>query len=433
MARPAPMAAVPMERLKFLAPGEVPKIAEQFGTPVFVYDEASIRGGVEYLRSLPSAFGHTIRYSIKACPSAAIIRLFDTMGTHFDASSVWEVLRAVRAGVDPAKVLLTAQEAVFDQTLVDLLDAGLNFDAGSLHQLEQFGRVRPGSAVSVRINPGFGSGLVPRLTSGGPRSSFGIWHEYLPELKPLLERHDLRVERLHTHIGSGHYADVLVPAARKLLGLVSEFPDVRCINLGGGYRITVMAEDPEYDHHEWATILADEINQVNEVTGRRLHVELEPGTYLVANAGSIVTTVVDVVDTGADGHRFVKINAGLTEVLRPSYYGSPHPLVGVGDDGTLPAEGPPSSVAGHCCIAGDMLTLVPDDEHQPVRLADVRPGDHLVIERAGGYCTSMAMRNFNSYPDAPEVLRRGDGRYDLIRARQSFEQLVANERVPPDL
>jgi diaminopimelate decarboxylase len=423
----------PMEALKFLTPDEVPVIAQRFGTPAFVYDEARMRATVEYLRALPSAFGHTIRYSIKANPSAAVIRLFDSMGTHFDASSVYEVQRAVRAGVDPAKILLTAQEAVFDRTLLDLVNAGLHFDAGSLHQLAEFGKARPGSAVSVRINPGFGSGLVPRLTSGGPKSSFGIWHEYVPEIKPLLEQYDLRLERLHTHIGSGHYADVLVPAARKLLALVGEFPDVQCVNLGGGYRITVLAGDPEYDHAEWAAILAEEIRQLSEVTGRRLHLELEPGTFLVANAGSIVTTVIDVVDTGAAGNRFVKIDAGLTELLRPSYYGSPHPVVGVGRDGTLPAEGAPSSVAGHCCIAGDMVTLVPDNEHQPVRLADVRPGDHLVIERAGGYCTSMTMRNFNSYPDAPEVLRRLGGGYDLIRARQTVDQLVANERIPADL
>jgi len=423
----------PLEALKFLGPAEVPKIAQRFGTPVFVYDEARIRAGVEHLRSLPSAFGHTIRYSIKACPSAAVIKLFDSMGTCFDASSGWEVLRAVRAGVDPSKILLTAQEAVFDGTLLDLLDAGLKFDAGSLHQLVEFGRARPGSPVSVRINPGFGSGLVPRLTSGGALSSFGIWHEYVPEMKALLQDHDLRVERLHTHIGSGHYADVLVPAARVLLDLVPEFPDVRCVNLGGGYRLTVMAGDPEYDHREWAGILAGEIRQVAEVTGRELHLEMEPGTYLMANAGAIVSTVIDVVDTGAGGHRFVKINAGLTEVLRPSYYGSAHPLVAIGRDGTVPPEGPPSCVAGHCCIAGDMLTLVPDDKHQAVRLGQVRPGDHIVVERSGGYCASMAMKNFNSYPEAPEVLRRTDGSYSLIRASQTIDQLVANERIPEGL
>ncbi|HEY0636475.1 MAG TPA: diaminopimelate decarboxylase [Pseudonocardiaceae bacterium] len=423
----------PLETLKFLDAAEVPRIAERFGTPVFVYDEAGMRAGVEHLKGLPSAFGHTIRYSIKSCPSAAVIRLFDSMGTLFDASSVWEVKRAVLAGVAPSKILLTAQEAVFDGALLELLDAGLNFDAGSLHQLEEFGRHRPGGTVSVRINPGFGSGLVPRLTSGGPLSSFGIWHEYVPEVKRLLQDYDLRVERLHTHIGSGHYADVLVPAARTLLELVTEFPDVRYVNLGGGYRITVMADDPDYDHSEWAAILAEEIRGVAEVTGRELHLEMEPGTYLTANAGSIVSTVIDVVDTGDGGHRFVKINAGLTEILRPSYYGSPHPLVAISRDGTVPEEGPASCVAGHCCIAGDMLTIVPEDRQREVRLGDVRPGDYLVVERSGGYCASMSMKNFNSYPEAPEVMRRADGSYDVIRARQTVEQLVANERIPEGL
>lgn len=425
----------PLEQLKFLTPGEVRHVAETFGTPVFVYDESSIIDRVETLRRLPSAFGHTIRYSLKACPSAAIIRLFDTLGVHFDASSVWEVARAVRAGVAPDRILLTAQEAVFDGLLVGLLEQGLHFDAGSLRQLELYGQARPGTAVSIRINPGFGSGLVRRLTSGGADSSFGIWHEQVPEVKAVAERYSLRIERLHTHIGSGHHADVLLPAAELLLSLAADFPDAAAVDLGGGYRLKVMADDPEYDHAEWAAELAARIEEFAQADGRRLHVEMEPGTYLMVNAGSIVAEVIDVVETGDEGRRFVKINSGLTELLRPSYYGAQHPVVAVTRTGELPDEGPHSCVVGHCCIAGDVLTVAPGNAEglAPVRLGRTEPGDYLVVERAGGYAASMSMKNFNSYPEAPEVLRRADGSYTLIRSRQSIEQLVANETIPDDL
>jgi diaminopimelate decarboxylase len=425
----------PLERLKFLSPGEVRLVAQEFGTPAFVYDERGIRDCVELLKQLPSAFGHTVRYSLKACPSAAIIRIFDTAGIQFDASSVWEVVRAVRAGVDPGRILLTAQEAVFNEELAGLLDRGLRFDAGSLHQLSLYGRARPGTAVSIRINPGFGSGLVRRLTSGGPDSSFGIWHEQITEVKAIAERYALTVERLHTHIGSGHHADVLLPAARLLLELAADFPQVTTVDLGGGYRLKVMADDPEYDHREWAAELAREISEFAETTGRELHLEMEPGTFIMANSGSIVSEVIDVVDTGSDGRRFTKINAGLSEILRPSYYGAPHPLVAVGRDGELPPEGPLSCVAGHCCIAGDVLTVQPGDSEglRPIRLGAVEPGDYVVVERAGGYCSSMAMKNFNSYPEAPEILRRLDGSFALIRKRQSIDQIVVNELIPDDL
>ncbi|MFE7316214.1 diaminopimelate decarboxylase [Streptomyces sp. NPDC057555] len=425
-----------LEQLKFLSPAEVRHVAETFGTPAFVYDEERIRAGVAQLQQLPSAYGHTIRYSLKASPSAAVIRIFDSMGVEFDASSVWEVIRAVRAGVAPEKILMTAQEADFGSTeLPELIRQGLKFDAGSLQQLAEYGQAFPGTEVSVRINPGFGSGLVRRLTSGGPDSSFGIWHEQVAEVKALVERYSLTVVRLHVHIGSGHHADVLLPAARRLLEIAKDFADVHVVDLGGGYRLTVMADDPEYDHSEWAEELASDLRLFQEETGRELHMEMEPGTFLVANAGAIVAKVIDVVSTGDEGRRFVKINAGLTEILRPSYYGSPHPVVAVTRKGELPPEGPLTCVAGHCCIAGDMLTTRPGsvEELSPVRLGEVTPGDYLVIERSGGYCASMSMKNFNSYPEAPEVLRRTDGTFTLIRSRQTIDQLTANELIPDDL
>lgn len=425
-----------LEQLKFLSPAEVRHVAETFGSPVFVYDEQSIRDQVALLKELPSAFGHTVRYSLKASPSAAVIRLFDSLGVHFDASSVWEVIRAVRAGVAPEKILMTAQEADFGSAeLPDLIRRGLKFDAGSLQQLTEYGEAFPGTEVSVRINPGFGSGLVRRLTSGGPDSSFGIWHEQVAEVKAIAERHDLTVVRLHVHIGSGHHADVLMPAARRVLEIAKDFADVATVDLGGGYRLTVMADDPVYDHSEWAEELASDLREFAEATGRELHMEMEPGTFLVANAGSIVAKVIDVVTTGDEGRRFVKINAGLTEILRPSYYGAPHPLVAVTRDGELPPEGPLTDVAGHCCIAGDVLTTRSGsvEELNPVRLGAVAPGDYLVIERSGGYCASMSMKNFNSYPEAPEVLRRPDGSFTVIRARQTIDQVTANEIIPDDL
>lgn len=423
------------EPLKFLASEDVVRVAGEFGTPVFVYDENSIRSKVQYLQSLPSAFGHTIRYSIKACPSRAIVRLFNGLGTCFDASSIWEVFRAMRAGVPPSNILLTAQQADFTDDLLSLLDNGLKFDAGSLRQLEEFGKARRGSNVSVRVNPGFGSGLVRRLTSGGADSSFGIWHEDLPDVKEIVDRYDLRVERLHTHIGSGHFADVLLSAARLLLMVANDFPNVGYVNLGGGYRIEVFKTDPHYDHREWVTALADEISQFEQRTGRALHVEMEPGTFIMANSGSIIAEVIDVVSTGLEGRNFIKINAGLTEILRPSYYGSLHPLVAVKRDGSLPDESIVACVAGHCCIAGDVLTTAPGalEELQPMSLGAVNPGDFVVIERSGAYCSSMAMKNFNSYPEAAEVLRRMDGSYNLIRRRQELENITMNEIVPLDL
>ena len=424
-----------VERLKFLTEDDVRRVAEEFGTPAFVYDEATIERNARYFATLPNAFGLTVRYSLKACPTGAVVRLFDRLGLSFDASSTWEVRRALRAGVEARKILITAQQAELDPGLRELVEAGLEYDAGSLRQLDAYGLAFPGSRVSIRVNPGFGSGLVRRLTSGGPTSSFGIWHEQLDDAKALVREHGLRLTRLHVHIGSGHDPDMLVDAARLLLRFARDLPEVETINLGGGYRVKALLDDPERDHRPWADTVADDVRRFAAETGRELRLELEPGTHLVANAGSIVARVIDAVSTGADGYTFLKIDAGLTEIVRPSYYGAPHPLVSVPAAGPAPAETEEYCVAGHCCIAGDVLTTRMGDVEYlaPVALSRTEPGDYLVVERAGGYCSSMSLKNFNSYPEAPEILRRKDGSLDLVRAGQTFEQLVANERVPDDL
>jgi diaminopimelate decarboxylase len=422
---------IDIEQLKFLSPDEVREVADRFGTPVFVYDEATMAKNAEYMATLPSAFGLTVRYSLKACPTQGVVRVFDRLGLAFDASSVWEAKRAVRAGVAAEKILLTAQQAEDADGLRDLVDAGLQFDAGSLRQLDRYGEAYPGSEVSIRINPGFGSGLVRRLTSGGPDSSFGLWHESMPEALDLVRKHGLTVRRLHTHIGSGHHWDVLVRAVELLLRLARVMPDVEVLDLGGGYRLKALIEDPEYDHTEWAAAVAGLLERFAGETGRKLRLEVEPGTYLMATAGSIVTRVIDIASTGEDGHTFVKIDCGLTEILRPSYYGAVHPLVSVAADGPMRAAVRPYCVAGHCCIAGDVLTTRIGDveELDPVYLSATEVGDYLVIERGGGYCSSMAMKNFNSYPEAPEVLRREDGTFELIRERQTLDQMIGNEVV----
>ena len=417
------------EELRFLSPEEVHAIAETYGTPTYVYDEASMQANAQEMLGLPSAFGLDVRYSLKACPTAEVVKIFDRLGLIFDASSTWEAIRAIRAGVDPEKILLTAQEAPFDSQLTGLVLAGMKFDASSLRQLDHFGQHFPGKEVSVRINPGFGSGMVRRLTSGGPDSSFGIWVDQIPEIERIVKEHQLQVERFHMHIGSCHDPEVLLRALRVLLDMARTFESATIIDLGGGYQIKALLDDPEIDHSSWAIRVAQEMQDFAEETGRRLHLEAEPGTFLVANAGSIVSRVLDVVETGPDGRTFVKIDAGLTEILRPSYYGARHPLVTVPKGDREPHPFEEISVSGHCCIAGDVLTTVVGHVEQlgSALLRRPEPDDYLVVERAGGYCSSMAMKNFNSFPEAPEVLRRADGSTTLIRRRQTIEQLLQNE------
>src|SRR5262249_4973667 len=153
-----------------------------------------------------------------------------------------------------------------------------------------------------------------RTNTGGPASSFGIWHESQGEVATIARRYRLRISRLHSHVGSGTDPEVWKRCARMTLDLIGQLPDVVSINLGGGFKVGRMPEEPSADLADIGAHVRSELEAFRERDGRALHLEIEPGTYLVALAGAVVATCVDVVDTGRDGYRFAKLDTGMTEV-----------------------------------------------------------------------------------------------------------------------
>lgn len=415
-----------MDRLVFMTENQVREIGACFGTPVYVYDQRTLEQRAAEVLAFPNAYGLTARYAMKALPTAAIVRLFHSLGLHIDASSGFEAERAIRAGIPPAHIQLTAQE--LPGNIEMLAGQGVLFNACSLHQLEVYGRDFPGSEISVRINPGLGSGSTNRTNVGGPAASFGIWHEHFNDIIETAGRHQLRITRMHTHIGSGSDPEVWVHCARLSLGIAARFEEVRTLSLGGGYKVARMRSESGADLQEIGQRIVPEFEAFAEQYGRRLHLEIEPGTYLTANAGAIVTSVIDVSDTGSAGYRFIKVDSGMTDNVRPSMYGAEHPLVVVPKPPAPRGTGP-FIVCGHCCESGDILT--PErgnpEELAPRTLTEACIGDLLVIEASGAYCASMSCKNYNSFPESPEVLLTASGEYRLIRNRQTLEQLVQNE------
>ncbi|MGH7315226.1 MAG: diaminopimelate decarboxylase, partial [Candidatus Rokuibacteriota bacterium] len=163
------------------------EVRRRFGTPCYVYDSAALEAAARQALAFPAPFGLTVRYAMKANPSRGILTLFRDLGLHLDASSDFEVERALQAGFAPARVQLTSQMP--SRALEAHLARGVLFNACSLHQLEEFGRLAPGRDLSVRVNPGLGTGSTKRTNTGGPASSFGIWHEALGVVAVLAKRH----------------------------------------------------------------------------------------------------------------------------------------------------------------------------------------------------------------------------------------------------
>lgn len=415
-----------MHPLEFLTQDQARTVREQFGTPAFVYDQRLIEQRVKEMQAFPMPQGVAVRYAMKALPTAAILRLMDGLGVHIDASSGWEAERAMRAGIAPQRIQLTAQE--LPGNLSELLDKGVLFNACSLHQLETYAKLRPNSEVSIRVNPGLGSGHSNRTNVGGPSSSFGIWRGHLEAAKALAAQHSVRITGMHTHIGSGADPEVWVRCADLALEILAMLPEATRLSLGGGYKVARMPDEKTADIQDIGQRVAGEITRFEAETGRKLTIEVEPGTYIVANAGAIVTTVIDVVDTGEGGYEFIKIDAGMTDILRPSMYGALHPIVVVPE---TPGDRRVGHfvVVGHCCESGDILTPERGNPEAlaPRELEEARIGDLLVIEGCGAYCAAQSAKNYNSFPEAPEVLLTSNGTLKLIRKRQTLDQVLENE------
>jgi diaminopimelate decarboxylase len=410
----------------FLKPQTALQIRERFGSPVFVYDQASLEARAREVLAFPNAFGLKARYAMKACSTAEVLRVLTATGLHIDASSAFEVERAIRAGVPAEHIQLTTQELPAD--LAGIVSKGVSFNACSLRQLRAYGGLFPGAEVCVRINPGMGSGHNNRTNVAGPAASFGIWHEYLDDVEAVRKEFDLTISAMHSHVGSGSDPEIWNRCALLTLGVAAQLPDVKTVSLGGGFKVGRMPGEESADLQKVGAVISKAFEDFAKEHGRKLKLEVEPGTYLVANAGALVATVDDVVDTGADGYSFIKINSGMTEVLRPSIYGAQHPIE------VVPATDEPRGereyvVAGHCCESGDILTPAPGDPEglAPRLLTEAKIGDALIVGGAGAYCASMSPRNYNSFPESAEVLLTTAGEFKLIRKRQTLDQILENE------
>ena len=367
---------------------------------------------------------------MKAAPTSAILRVFNEEGLGIDASSIFEVERAVRSGFGTESISLSTQE-LSDEFKYWAQD-GVKINLCSLNQIRRFGSWKLGEAVGLRFNPGTGSGGTNRTNVGGPSSSFGIWKDDIHEAQELCKEFGLKVERIHTHIGSGSDPEVWKKVAGMSLDLVRVFPTVHTLNLGGGFKVARMPDEVATDLQEIGESVKSIFEDFANETGRELKLEVEPGTFLVAHACSLVTRIQDITQTGSEGYRFLKLDAGMTEVLRPSLYGAQHPIHVVPEPGQRPMrEEMKQVIVGHCCESGDLLTPAPGDPEalSPRMLIRGEIDDLCVIESVGAYCSSMTAKNYNSFPEAPEIIKKSTGNLSLIRRRQTFEQLIANEVV----
>jgi diaminopimelate decarboxylase len=366
---------------------------------LFVYEADVMMSAAERMLGLEMPFGNTIRYAAKANPHPAIINLFDEMGLHFDASSANEASRLLRYGVEGDKISLSSQTLPNTPVLRQVLEEGVHPVATSIRQMGLLARLGC-NEIAVRINPGKGSGHSNRTNVGGPASSFGIWYEYLDEVIDAAEQNGQKITRLHTHIGSGADPNSWPAAIKKSLAIVKQLPDVETLDIGGGYKVARMPDEKSTDIDQVGEVFAEGLDKFAKKTGRQIKLEMEPGTYLVANAGTLLGRIEELGKTPA--YKFYKLNVGMNAILRPSLYGAQHPIEVLNDSD----KNVKRVVVGPCCESGDILTPAPGNpekiQKRTLKWADV--GDYVAIGGAGAYCASMSPTQYNDIAPANEIV-----------------------------
>lgn len=392
------------------------QLALEHGTPVYVLELDRVMAQVDRLTDFD-----VVRYAQKAHSGLALLTRLAERGLAVDATSGLEIERALEAGFAPERIEL-ATDVLDRQTLAAVARHGVRVNVGSADLLQPLSEVARSKECTLRINPGFGHGHDRRVTTGGPSSKHGIWHSELGATVQRAHELGLEVTGLHLHIGSGVALDRLeatIDAMESLL--LAAPPSVRRLSAGGGLSIPYRADDREFPIERYGSAWRRATERWQRRTGRELELEVEPGRYLVAQAGTLITEVRATKQT--PDWDWVLVDAGFCTLARPMLYGAEHRIEALGRR-SEPAFG--QVVAGPLCEAGDVLTQERSGEPRPIDLPRVRPGDLLAIRDVGAYGLSMAS-NYNGFPLPPEVLIEG-GIPRLVRRRQTLDDLLAPER-----
>ena len=395
--------------------GNVPvlDICREFGTPVYVYDGNTI---VEKLHILQEAFSGVpvkIKYAAKALTNISVLKLLKKEGAGLDTVSIQESRIGLMAGFAPEDIMYTPNCVSFDE-IEEAVELGLGINLDNIPMLEHLGK-KYGSSVpcAIRLNPHIVAGGNTKIQVGHKYSKFGISVEQMPQVMEVVQKYKLNINGLHIHTGSDiKEADVFLQTASILFDLAMQFPHLKFINFGGGFKVPYKPGDHTTNMKELGRKLSDAFLGFCKRYGKTLEMWFEPGKFLVSEAGYLLvqTNVVKQTPTTV----FVGVNSGMNHLIRPMMYDAYHDIVNVSNPDGAPKE---YNVVGYICET--------DTIGANRTLDEVREGDILAIKNAGAYGFSMSS-NYNSRLRPAEVLVY-QGQAKLIRRREVLDDLLKNQ------
>lgn len=399
--------------IKPLRPEDLIQLAEQYGTPLYVYHAEKIKDQFRRLRDAFRTTDTVFFYACKALTNINILRYIKNIGANVDCSSINEVKLALHAGFPASRILYTSNGIAFSE-IEEAQSLGVIINIDSLSNLDKFGKKFGHTyPVGIRLRPNILAGGNLKISTGHDKSKFGIPVDRIHQILEVVKRNNMFIRDLHIHTGSEiQDVDVFVRGIEILFEITHHFPELEFIDLGGGFKVISRPGDKETD----ISLLAEKVRAAFAKhpyrNGKPLQIWFEPGKFMVSESGFFVTRVNVIKETSAA--TFVSVDSGFNHLIRPMFYDAYHPIENISNP-----EGPVKnySVVGNICETDTFAWDRP--------LNEVREGDYLVFRNAGAYGFEMSS-NFNSRLKPAEVMLV-DGKSHLIRKRDEFADLLRNQ------
>ncbi len=395
-----------------LSSSQLMQIANEFGTPLYVYHAEKIQ---EQYDKLQHAFAKTntrFFYACKALTNVSILKYIKSLGVSVDCSSIYEVKLSLHAGFSPKNILYTSNGINFSE-IEEAQSLGVIINIDSISNLEKFGKKFGHSyPVGIRLRPNILAGGHLKISTGHDKSKFGIPVDQIEKVLAVVHQYNIFINDLHIHTGSDiKDVDVFVKGIDVLFDVIPHFHELEFIDLGGGFKVPYKEGDTETDINLLAKKVSEAFANHPNPNGKPLQVWFEPGKFFVSECGYFITKVNVIKETSTAV--FVSVDSGFNHLIRPMFYDAYHRIENISNpDGAEKKY----SVVGNIC---ETDTFAWDRN-----IKEVREGDYLVFYNAGAYGFEMSS-NFNSRLRPAEVFVK-DGKPHLIRKRESFDDILRN-------
>lgn len=392
------------------------ELAKTYQTPLYVYNERILRQRCCDLKNMVTYPKFVVDYSAKANCNLAFLQIVRSEGLEVDAMSPGEIYVERKAGFEPKQIFYIGNN-VSAEEMQYAVDAGVYVSVDSLSQLEQFGQIAPGHEVAVRFNPGVGAGHHEKVVTAGKKTKFGVEPKYIPEVKELLKKYDLKLVGINQHIGSLFMTgEAFTQSIAALLEIAKQFPGLKFIDMGGGFGIPYKKEEDEapLDLKDLGAAIDKALYKFSEEYGEQVTFRIEPGRYISAEC-SVILSEVHSVKQNYD-KKYVGCDCGFNVLQRPIMYDSYHGIEVYRGSEVKSEKTEPVTVVGNICESGDILA-------KDRVLPEIQKGDILGILDAGAYGFTMAS-NYNNRLRPAELLIRENGETVLIREREELEDLM---------